>query len=76
MEGFPASSAAAEIGRPIVHECERYEFVREIGSGNFGVARLMRDKLSGEFVAVKYIERGDKVCSLSLSLSDLLILIA
>ena len=67
MEGLPASSATAESGRPIVHESERYEFVREIGSGNFGVARLMRDKLSGEFVAVKYIERGDKVCSLSLS---------
>ena len=35
--------------------------MRDIGSGNFGVARLMRDKQTDELVAVKYIERGDKV---------------
>ena len=40
----------------------RYELVRGMGSGNFGVARLMRDKHTDELVAVKYIERGDKVC--------------
>lgn len=38
-----------------------YEFVRDLGSGNFGVARLMRHKKTGEFVAVKFIERGDKI---------------
>lgn len=47
--------------KAIVHDSERYELVRDIGSGNFGVARLMRDKLSSELVAVKYIERGDKI---------------
>lgn len=46
---------------PIMHESDRYDFVRDIGSGNFGVARLMRDKQTKELVAVKYIERGDKV---------------
>lgn len=46
---------------PIMHESDRYELVRDIGSGNFGVARLMMDKLTGELVAVKYIERGEKV---------------
>lgn len=46
---------------PIMHESDRYELVRDIGSGNFGVARLMRDKHTGELVAVKYIERGEKV---------------
>ncbi|CAN1307290.1 Serine/threonine-protein kinase SRK2E [Linum perenne] len=46
---------------PITHDSDRYELVRDIGSGNFGVARLMRDKLSNELVAVKYIERGEKV---------------
>ncbi|KAL5705086.1 non-specific serine/threonine protein kinase [Ranunculus cassubicifolius] len=46
---------------PIVHESDRYELVKDIGSGNFGVARLMRDKLSKELVAVKYIERGEKI---------------
>ncbi|CAN1278367.1 Serine/threonine-protein kinase SRK2E [Linum perenne] len=45
---------------PIMHDSDRYELVRDIGSGNFGVARLMRDKQTNELVAVKYIERGDK----------------
>ena len=40
---------------------ERYETVRDIGSGNFGIARLMRNKTTKELVAMKYIERGRKV---------------
>ncbi|KAI4318798.1 hypothetical protein MLD38_032465 [Melastoma candidum] len=40
---------------------ERYELVKDIGSGNFGVARLMRNKLTKELVAMKYIERGHKI---------------
>ncbi|KAJ7538356.1 hypothetical protein O6H91_11G044700 [Diphasiastrum complanatum] len=40
---------------------DRYEMLREIGSGNFGVARLLRDKKTKELVAVKYIERGAKI---------------
>ncbi|GER34465.1 protein kinase superfamily protein [Striga asiatica] len=40
---------------------ERYEILKDIGSGNFGVAKLVRDKGSGELYAVKYIERGNKV---------------
>ncbi|KAJ6342858.1 hypothetical protein OIU78_010721 [Salix suchowensis] len=40
---------------------ERYELVKDIGSGNFGVARLMRHKQTKELVAMKYIERGRKV---------------
>ncbi|KAF7828757.1 serine/threonine-protein kinase SRK2I [Senna tora] len=46
---------------PIMHDSDRYDFVDKIGSGNFGVARLMRDKQTKELVAVKYIERGDKI---------------
>lgn len=46
---------------PIMHNSDRYDFVRDIGSGNFGVARLMIDKLTKKLVAVKYIERGYKV---------------
>jgi hypothetical protein len=38
--------------------------VRDIGSGNFGVAKLMKDKQTGQLVAVKFIERGDKVSTL------------
>ncbi|KAM0935496.1 putative protein kinase CAMK-OST1L family [Dioscorea sansibarensis] len=40
---------------------ERYEALKELGSGNFGVARLVRDKKTKELVAVKYIERGKKI---------------
>ncbi|RZS00095.1 hypothetical protein BHM03_00029734 [Ensete ventricosum] len=49
---------------PIMHDSNRYELVKDIGSGNFGIARLMRDKQTKELVAVKYIERGEKVGSL------------
>jgi serine/threonine-protein kinase SRK2 len=40
---------------------EKYELVKDIGSGNFGVARLMRNKETKELVAMKYIERGYRV---------------
>ncbi|KAL5181727.1 Serine/threonine-protein kinase SRK2A [Glycine soja] len=40
---------------------ERYETLKELGSGNFGVARLAKDKETGELVAIKYIERGKKI---------------
>jgi len=40
---------------------EKYELVRDIGSGNFAVARLMRDKETKELVAMKYIQRGQKI---------------
>ncbi|KHG15024.1 Serine/threonine-protein kinase SAPK3 [Gossypium arboreum] len=40
---------------------ERYEPVKELGSGNFGVARLVKDKKTKKLVAVKYIERGKKI---------------
>lgn len=41
---------------------ERYEILKDIGSGKFGVAKLVKDKLTNELYAVKYIERGKKVC--------------
>lgn len=40
--------------------------VKDLGAGNFGVARLLRHKETKELVAVKYIERGRKVPSLFL----------
>ncbi|KAI7726487.1 hypothetical protein M8C21_022542 [Ambrosia artemisiifolia] len=40
---------------------ERYEVVKELGSGNFGVAKLVRDKGTKELFAVKFIERGQKI---------------
>lgn len=41
---------------------ERYEIVKDIGFGNFGVAKLVRDRWTKELFAVKFIERGLKVC--------------
>lgn len=62
----PTAAAVMPIDLPIIHESDRYDFVRDIGSGNFGVARLMTDRVTKELVAVKYIERGDKVRSFSI----------
>ncbi|KAJ8450825.1 hypothetical protein Cgig2_032450 [Carnegiea gigantea] len=59
---------------PILHDSDRYELVKDIGSGNFGVARLMRDKITNDLVAVKYIERGQKqVCHRDLKLENTLL---
>ncbi|GLT39042.1 hypothetical protein SLA2020_132500 [Shorea laevis] len=57
----PALTVGPSMDMPIMHESDRYDLVRDIGSGNFAVARLMRDKVTKELVAVKYIERGDKI---------------
>lgn len=46
---------------PIFNDPPQYEFVKNIGSGNFGMARLCKDKTTGEKVAIKYIERGEKI---------------
>lgn len=40
---------------------EKYEPLKELGVGNFGVARLVRDKNTKELLAVKYIHRGNKI---------------
>lgn len=40
---------------------DKYEVVKDLGSGNFGVARLLRHKETKQLVAMKYIERGHKV---------------
>ncbi|XP_017237246.1 serine/threonine-protein kinase SAPK7-like isoform X2 [Daucus carota subsp. sativus] len=40
---------------------EDYEFVKDIGAGSFGFARLMRNKETQELVAMKFIERGHNI---------------
>ena len=40
---------------------ERYEVVKELGSGNFGVTKLVRDREGGELMAAKFLERGDRI---------------
>ncbi|KAI3462454.1 hypothetical protein Pfo_019117 [Paulownia fortunei] len=39
----------------------KYEMVKDLGAGNFGVARLLRHRETKELVAMKYIERGRKI---------------
>lgn len=46
---------------PIVHDSDRYEYVRDLGAGSFGKVRLMRDAQNMDLVAIKYIERGKVV---------------
>ncbi|OIV96234.1 hypothetical protein TanjilG_14911 [Lupinus angustifolius] len=53
---------------------DKYELVKDIGSGNFGVARLMRNKLTKDLVAMKFIERGHKqICHRDLKLENTLL---
>ncbi|KDP25157.1 hypothetical protein JCGZ_24259 [Jatropha curcas] len=40
---------------------DKYELVKDLGAGNFGVARLLRHKETKQLVAMKYIERGQKI---------------
>ena len=40
---------------------DRYEVVKDLGSGNFGVTRLVRDKQTNSLLAAKFLERGDKI---------------
>ena len=35
--------------------------VKDLGSGNFGLARLERELATGELVAIKYLRRGSGV---------------
>uniref|UniRef100_A0A803KSF8 non-specific serine/threonine protein kinase n=1 Tax=Chenopodium quinoa TaxID=63459 RepID=A0A803KSF8_CHEQI len=49
------ASVNPAMDMPIMHDSDRYDFVRDIGSGNFGVARLMRDKVTRELVAVNSV---------------------
>lgn len=52
---------------------ERYEVIRDLGSGNFGVAKLVRDVGTKDLYAVKFIERGYKVNKLLLRVVPLLL---
>ncbi|XP_074572755.1 serine/threonine-protein kinase SAPK7-like isoform X2 [Curcuma longa] len=40
---------------------EKYELLKDIGYGNFGVTKLMRNKETKELVAAKYLPRGETI---------------
>lgn len=37
--------------------------IRDINSGTFGFVELALDKTTGQQVAIKFIDRGEKVCT-------------
>ncbi|KAF5783135.1 putative protein kinase CAMK-OST1L family [Helianthus annuus] len=49
------------VGNSSVVSMDKYEVVKDLGAGNFGVARLLRHKETKELVAMKYIMRGQKI---------------
>lgn len=55
----PAVPAPAS-GTPLTGQT-RYEKVGDLNKGAHGVVQLCKDKVTGEYVAVKFIGRGDKV---------------
>ena len=42
-------------------EMEKYEVVKDLGAGSFGVTKLLKNKHTKELVVMKFIERGPKV---------------
>ena len=40
----------------------KYEKIKDLNSGTFGFVQLCKNKLDNSDVAIKFIERGDKVC--------------
>ena len=59
--GGAGGMGGSSLDIPIHDDNDRYELIGELGTGNFSVARLMRDKITKEPVAIKYIQRGEKV---------------
>jgi hypothetical protein len=65
VETPPLAASSKSLLKPGLL-CTYTPQIRDLGSGNFGVAKLMRDKQTNELVAVKFIERGPKVSSVSM----------
>uniref|UniRef100_A0A8I6Z914 Protein kinase domain-containing protein n=1 Tax=Hordeum vulgare subsp. vulgare TaxID=112509 RepID=A0A8I6Z914_HORVV len=61
MTTATATETAAALNEGARAGMDKYEEVRDIGSGNFGVARLMRNRENDGLVAIKLIERGHRV---------------
>uniref|UniRef100_A0A9I9EFP2 Protein kinase domain-containing protein n=1 Tax=Cucumis melo TaxID=3656 RepID=A0A9I9EFP2_CUCME len=40
---------------------EKYQIIKDLGAGSFGVAKLCRHQETKELVAIKFIERGPQV---------------
>jgi serine/threonine-protein kinase SRK2 len=55
------SNKAATTNEPLGADHPKYKKVRDLNSGTFGFVELAMDKTTGQQVAIKFIERGDKV---------------
>ena len=57
------SPLAPPSRRSLTHTHAHYDTkqIRDLNSGTFGFVQLCRDKQTGELLAIKFIERGDKV---------------
>ena len=44
-----------------LHGHPKYEKIKDLNSGTFGFVQLCKNKLDNSDVAIKFIERGDKV---------------
>ncbi|KAK9832742.1 hypothetical protein WJX81_006569 [Elliptochloris bilobata] len=61
LEPRAHSSQGTSTSAQVDYDRSRYELVKELGAGSFGVAWLMKDRRTGELVACKLIERGDRI---------------
>lgn len=52
---MPAQSSDFLQGHPV------YQYVKGLSSGAFGVVALYQHRATREFVAIKFLERGDEV---------------
>lgn len=46
---------------PLGNDHPRYLKVQDLSSGSFGFVQLCRHKQTGEMVAIKFMERGDRI---------------
>ncbi|KAI4986585.1 hypothetical protein ZWY2020_019215 [Hordeum vulgare] len=65
MTTATATETAAALNEGAHAGMDKYKEVRDIGSGNFGVARLMRNRENDRLVVVKLIERGHRYHTMS-----------
>lgn len=54
-------SASAKLEPLDGTQRSRYSKIKDINSGSYGFVQLCQDNRTGEQVAIKFIERGEKV---------------
>lgn len=57
------AEVSGKLGSIHKYKARSWPQIRDLNSGTFGFVQLARDKSTGELIAIKFIERGDKVRS-------------